>query len=72
MGQTYSFYTDDETGEMLTEMSAEDRRSVSNFLTVLIRAERAAREQKAREMEASRQPKLFEEQTPGTGEVQNG
>lgn len=86
MGQTYSFYTDDETAAMLNDMSSEDRRSVSNFLTVLIRNERAAREQRALLQAASLagQKRLFEETTPGTapsplaplpggeGEVQNG
>ena len=45
MGATYSYYTDDETARMLEEMTTKERRSASNFLTVLVRAEYERRRQ---------------------------
>ncbi len=42
-GKTYSFYTDDETAQMMDEMSTQDVRSLSNLITVLVRAEFARR-----------------------------
>jgi len=36
MGQTVSFYTDDETKQQLDELAELEKRSVSNYLTLLI------------------------------------